>query len=450
MVKKAKLLEKFVGYCEDISQTEGLNEEALARINILQANFRQQIETVLADDDLNEISLSRSESKSITNDTKAMILGNIFGELIEDGPERDGPIRDLRGEQDLLARVLDKNTEKSYPILRRLKRAIGFRASNPLALIKQKLGLYAGDPFPKSTITVNAYSFPKSKEGIQPKFKLETILTGKREPGARPKGKNFSSFVNRFIDGVKGIKNAVSSKLGQGNQAFKFPTELNTESSGLEQLGENFYRSPAKADASITQFDPENPTGHFAAISGAPFINLIEMDEEGNAIQQAQVFAGPNNLFGSDQSVIEKTLVEGNFNLARTYAVIEHGEGDQYALSDTSKYETAIRNRYGDLADDVVAKIIPEGKKSTRFSRLGQQVFDLNAAASLELTRAGLDPDMIHVNKTCPTNSRKHHSNTVEGGLNPRPGFVSADSPIPAGDTKLWLRNGYMSYLKPL
>jgi len=445
MTTKLALLQEFEQTCRAAQHHDDLTYGAYYRIGAIGIDLQKKIDKTLADDSISDIELEDLDVENTRAFFKASLLAQIWGEhkKAEANNKADqlGPRRpaDLRNEQNLTKNVIQDKVSTSFqPILASLKNTINYQTSR----------------LEQSKPTIRTINLPGTN------VEITTRLTSHNEGGFRQTDTERVPNKITQIAQEMGVDHFISVPLGQGNQAEIYPHHIDKDKvpANLTEFGQHCYRGVKNKkqidgetketgiDAAIIKLDDKSDQniGFMSAISGAAFGLLVEVNDDGNAIKTAQVFLGPNNLYGDTKSIIKTTLEKGKFDLSKTHFYAEHGEGDMFAAEGTKydKYGDQIKQRYSSK----LAKIRPN-KKSPKFARLGQQIFDINEAIRAEAEFCGLSTDKITINTDCPSATGFHASNTLEQSLIPGK-FQAPDSPQDHSNLMLWPRNGYFTTIK--
>lgn len=390
-----------------------------------------------------------AEAVAMRNHFKLLLLAQMRGSKLKKTPQIPGTkLHDLRGEQSLSASIINDKDTADY--MAELRTAIDFNR----------------DSLPANTVDHRVTTLPNTN------VHLYTYLTGVREPGFRPVDPRVAIHIENLADEL-GLDYVVSSALNQSSTPYVFPDGLNNYTSrapypnGIQAFGNKCFRSPQKADASIITNWPR--VGHFAAIAGAGFGQLVEVDDNGEFKRHANIFLGPNNVLGADRSVLACTLQSAEFNLQNTFLLVEHQEGGVYAVdlpTDDQIQSGAIpanlvrnhqwvrtaQKRYGERAAWGMAGGCG---LSPHLPRQGKPVFNLTEMIELEAQHCRIPHENVLVRTTCPTmgaqgstdNILRHWSNTVETSLFPGQ-FVAPGTAIPPDNLLLWPRNGYITWVQ--
>lgn len=394
-----------------------------------------------------------TEHDAMLQQFKLMLLSQLTGAHILAGSTNRSSwqgVTDLRQLQDIPLEIvhatLHRNGYEELPFDGNTEAAIGFTrdgiATTPLTCRRHDL--------PGTNLTLASYLTTMQKEGFRPTD--PRVADSVRQM-------SYAVIVDYFV----------SSALIQSNRPFVFPANLDAGSlpEGVTAFGGACFRSSNRADASIIEpFKEDKRVGHFAAISGAGFCQLIEVGTDGVTFtKHANVFTGPANLFGAEKSVLWHTLENGGFDRDRTFLVMEHAEGSIYGMALPTEDQKAdldapgvpgyLKRNQGwvDRGRDRLGskdfERVVSGEVSRHIPRQGQEVFDLAEAISLEALHCGIDESRMIIDRTCPTTDiwNTHWSNTVEGAFYPVK-FVAPDAPQDKKDLMLHPRNGYFTHVR--
>ena len=333
---------------------------------------------------------------------------------------------------------------------------IPFRDEKPRWQIdlEEAISLNVTTDIPTDTTTKRTYKIGETGASIF------TELSGLREGSFGPAGLGVDKELDKLLSQEpQAVKYYCSAKLRQMDNPFVFPSSDKIQNSKLvDRFGEKSYRSSDAADASVILVEPGHIIGHWSGVSGAAFGQLMEVNDKGEVTKHGHMFLGPNNVYGSEESVIKRTIEECGFDLTRTHLVVEHQEGTIYARNDLlnreNKLVKEIRKRYG---DEILMQIIPAladnpGKKafSLEPERTGQAVFNIAESVKMEaILVCGLPEKNIHINYTCPSTDprNKHYSTITESTLIPSKGFIAPDSELPPKILQMFLRNLYRTFI---
>jgi hypothetical protein len=426
--------EFYQGLVDDVDVASGLrsSKNAAVRLDAIRGNLAKEVAA-----DTANLEVDPAEATAMRMQFRALLVGHVTGEISGQAKGEHGVVN-MRG----LAWVPGV--------------AFRDRSRKPRAqrALEAELGL-SPDAFPANTVTRRAYALGDTGAT------LYSTLTGLKEGSHRPTDPRVSEKFDVLAES-EGVNRWFSAALVQGQDAFEFPPNFDVFDlpDGVVRFGEYSFRTDKAAkkgsDASIiTPFKEEGIVGHWSAVSGAAFGQLVEVGEGGEVTKHANLFLGPNNILGGERSVVRNAIDTGGFDLSRTFFVVEHQEGPMYARNDLlkpdHKWVAAIQARYGDALTSIIPALAAnpeEGAFSPHIPRLGQAVFHISEAVRQEALHCGIAEDRLIINRQCPTTNvwNKHWSNTAESGLFPGGRFVLPGGEVAAGNVLLYPRNAYATW----